>query len=411
MGFNPGGGGGIAGATDVAFSGLQDNQVLTYDSPSSKWQNQAGVSSGGEVNGTAYVTVAASTEPTTVKNAADYVCDNTADQVQINAALASVGTESVSGNAKGNNGGMVVLIGRQFTISGPVLLPSQTELVGAYGKSGTWLSCAGSYAPGENGGMVELATLNTQYTVIRDLGLDGNSVNVCGVRHEMSTGQEYDGYHVAKNMYIWNVGRHGIYSLNQSGGRLRGNMYSQMRILNPGGYGVYSESPDSFYEMIDVGSAGTAIGGKNGHGFFCGHSNNRYVNCKAWFSDGDGFHITGGRDNQLTACESQDNERHGYYINSGRTTLSSCCADSNSHDGSGGAGIGDGFYVSGGGTNIHGSSTDKNESGRGRQQRYGVNIVGSPPVIINVTTWGNATAPSNGSGATGSVVNVIDTAV
>jgi len=40
MGFNPSGAGGIAGASDVAFSTLQNDQVLTYDTPSAKWQNQ-----------------------------------------------------------------------------------------------------------------------------------------------------------------------------------------------------------------------------------------------------------------------------------------------------------------------------------------------------------------------------------
>jgi len=40
MGFNPGGGGAISAATDVAFNSVQDDQVLTYDAGSSKWQNQ-----------------------------------------------------------------------------------------------------------------------------------------------------------------------------------------------------------------------------------------------------------------------------------------------------------------------------------------------------------------------------------
>jgi len=46
MGFNPGGSGGIAGASDVALSGVQDNEVLTYDSASSKWQNDESSPSG-----------------------------------------------------------------------------------------------------------------------------------------------------------------------------------------------------------------------------------------------------------------------------------------------------------------------------------------------------------------------------
>lgn len=39
MAFNPGGGGGIASATDIAFSSLQNNQTLIYNTASSKWLN------------------------------------------------------------------------------------------------------------------------------------------------------------------------------------------------------------------------------------------------------------------------------------------------------------------------------------------------------------------------------------
>lgn len=39
MGFNPGGNGGIYGASDVAFSNPSDEQALTYDSATQKWSN------------------------------------------------------------------------------------------------------------------------------------------------------------------------------------------------------------------------------------------------------------------------------------------------------------------------------------------------------------------------------------
>lgn len=44
MAFNSGGGGGIAQASDVALSGVANNQVLAYDGTSVKWtnKNQAG---------------------------------------------------------------------------------------------------------------------------------------------------------------------------------------------------------------------------------------------------------------------------------------------------------------------------------------------------------------------------------
>lgn len=54
MAFNPGpgggGGGSIAGSSDVSLSSLQNDQVLTYDSGSSKWENKALPASGGGVN-------------------------------------------------------------------------------------------------------------------------------------------------------------------------------------------------------------------------------------------------------------------------------------------------------------------------------------------------------------------------
>lgn len=50
MGFSPPGGGGggsgsIAGASDVTLNSLQNDQVLTYDSDSAKWENQDNIGS------------------------------------------------------------------------------------------------------------------------------------------------------------------------------------------------------------------------------------------------------------------------------------------------------------------------------------------------------------------------------
>lgn len=401
MGFNPGASG-VGGASDVALNNKQDNEVLTYDSAVDKWRNLP-IPSGGISFGSRTLIVAANDETTEVKAAADYVCDGTSDQTEINAALAAVGSETLS---KGGNGGVVYLVGRRFNVDGPVLVPSQTTLAGAYGKQGTWIYQSGAYAPGAAGGLIECATVDTQYIEVRDLGLHGNNASVCGVYLYTATGQEFDSFHVVKDLYIWNVGQHGLRVQNGSGGRLRGNHFSEIRIINPGVHGVYSQCPDSFYERIDVGSAGS-------HGFNCEHSNNRYVNCKAWYSDGSGFYITTGRDNQFSACEAQDNQFHGFHIGSPRNTLTSCCADSNSYDGSPsgsmtGDNLYDGFYIAGRGTNLHGSASDKNESSRGVRQRYGVNLSGSPVgVIVNVTATSNhATAVQGGAGGAGSVVNV-----
>lgn len=340
-------------------------------------------------------TVAGSGESAEVKAAADYVCDGTDDHVQINAALAAVGAETIG---RGSNGGKVILVGRSFSIGGAIKGQTQTRLTSAYGQFGTRILAQASLAPGAAGGMIELATENTQYFQVDNLWLDGAGRSVAGLYWAVGTGQEYDSYCVAKDLYIWNVGQAGLRIRNLSGGRTRGNHFSGIRIINAGTYGVWSESPDSFYERIDSGSAGS-------HGFYAAHANNRYVNCKAWFSDGHGFYVVTGRDNQFSACESQDNEQHGWYIGSARNVLSACIADSNSHGG--GAGNYDGFFVAGAGTVLQGQANDKNEGSRGLQQGYGVRLSGSPKgVNIQVATGAHVHGALTGAAGSGSTVNV-----
>jgi len=343
--------------------------------------------------------IAGSGESTAFKDAVvaggGYACDGTADQVQINAALAAVGSETIS---RGGNGGKVILVGRNFGINDQILGPTQTILDSAYGKYATRVSADTGMPTGTNVGMIALATTNTQYFGVRGLTLDGNGRSVNGVFFNVGTGQEYDSFCTAEDLYIWNVGQAGLYTLNNSGGRLRGNMYQHIRIINAGTYGVWIASPDSFYHEIDTGSSGS-------HGWNIAHANNRITNSKAWYSDGSGFNLTtAGRDNQLAACESQDNQFHGYSIQGRSQMLSSCVADSNSYDGSPStAPTGKsyhGFYVAGNYANIHGSATDKNEGSRGLRQQYGVYVAsGLSGIIANVTTFQNEQGALGGPGA------------
>lgn len=349
-------------------------------------------------------TVAASGESSEVKAACDYVCDGTADEVQINAALAAVGTQTIS---RGGNGGTVILIGRQFTIAAPILIPSQTKLTSAYGRQATRVVAHSSMTTGLTVGMVQVATSNTQYAEVEELLLDGAGYNVCGVYYGVGTGQEYDAFLSARKLYIWNVGYDGLFVENLSGGRCRGNHFSDIRVINAGQYGVHVKGPDSFYERIDCGSSGS-------HGFYIEHANNRFVSCKSWYSDGSGFYTTtASRDNQFSACESQDNQQHGYHVQGSKNSFSSCCADSNSYDGSPSGSITGrsyyGFNILGNYTNAHGTSSDKNESSRGLRQVYGVYIGSGVTCICNVTTFQNYTGSLSNNGSGSSIVNVVGT--
>lgn len=348
-----------------------------------------------------YTVVAAADAPQEVKNNTPFVCDGTSDQDVINAAINSVAGTDIN---KEFNGGTVCLVGRAFYIDGPVLLQSQTEIFGSGGSKSTYLVNKG-YAGGLKSGMIQLANSDVQYTTIHDLGFEGNGVDCTGIYLSNGLAQEWDANHIVRDVALWSTGGHGI-RLEQDKDpsarqyRTRGNMLMRIRVINAGASGLYIECPDSFFEQISCGSSG-------GHGFEVLHSNNRFVNCKAWYSDGDGFHLDHGRDNQLAACESQDNMNHGYMVGTARTTLAACVADSNGY-----GGTGDGYHVEGNGFNIQGCATDKNEGNRGLNQRYGIYLESWVDGIANITTWHNAVAPGNehalnpGSNV---ICNVIDT--
>lgn len=347
-------------------------------------------------------TVAGAGESASVKAACDYVCTGTNDHTVINTALNSVGVTTLN---KGGNGGTVVLVGRNFNIAGSVRIPSQTQLVGAYGKSGTWLTRSGGWSPGVATGMIELYDEDTQYTSIRHLGLNGGGASVTGIYLHNDRAQEFDAFHTVNDVYIFAVGGDGLATIltNVNGnGRMRGGHFSQIRVINCGRYAYYIASNDGFYDRCDTGSAGS-------HGFYVTNGNNRIVNSKAWYSDGSGFYISGVR-TQLAACESQDNLMHGYYLAGAQTNVTGCTADSNSYaGGSTGGNLYDGFNIAAH-TIVQGCTAyDKNEGGRGLRQRYGYNITNSSAkVIVDGLAWQNVTGPLNGSGAAGSAVRVVN---
>lgn len=341
--------------------------------------------------------VAAAGETQEVKDGADYVCDGTGDEVEINAALTAVASETIGYST---NGGKVILIGRQFSVAGPILMRTQTELIGAYGAMGTFIQNNASYQPAAAAaGLVSLSTTNTQYVTVRDLGfrrLSGNTYSGSAIYFNVAAGQEWDAFLRIEDCFIYGVGQDGIRLVNNSGGRLRGNMVRNVRILQVGGYGVYVECPDTFFESVDVGDATL-------DGFRIVGSNNHFSNCKAWYCNQNGFYLTGGRDNVLTTCSAQDNEVHGFRVGSPRTIMSACIADTNARP-SGVTGVG--FYVEATGFNIQGSASDRNE-GAVLYQTYGVQFVNTPKGIANIITYQNKTGSSTGATAAGSVINII----
>lgn len=337
------------------------------------------------------VFVAANNAPDVIKNSADYVCDGTSDQTEINQALASLG----------DVGGLVQLSAGTFNITGAIAMRRRTTLFGK-GRS-TMLKASGAWAAYDGaaqGAVIEPLNNGIDKTTVGFLAIDGNrwqNTDVLGIYYNITDNSNFDegpdASHTFVDLYIHETRRHGIYL---DGSRNRANRADRIRIYNVGeegvteAHGFYLDCPDSFYNLCESGSS-------SGHGFFVNSSNNRFTNCKAWFADLNGWQISKPR-NQFAACESQDNEQHGFYIGSGPNSLVSCHADSNSWNPASNTSSFDGFHIPWGSRIqlVGCSAYDKNESGRGNWQRYGF-YVGSSAQHIQII----GTAADNVSGSTG----------
>lgn len=348
-------------------------------------------------------TVASSDETQAVKDLADYVCDGVADEVQINAALADVSSNTLG---YGTQGGKVVLIGRKFTVAGPILMRTQTELVGAYGKYATRVYGHSSYTAGAGHGLIELFADSTQYCTVRDIGLNGSTSNVSGIYYFINTIAEWDSSLVVKDLHIMKTGQHGVHFVNSSGGKLRGNLTDGLTIIDAGKSGVYADCPDSDWSNIQIGSSIEA-------GFVLNKPNNRLTQIKSWYSaTGPGFLIQNGRgDNALSACEAQDNFGHGFQVTSSRNNISGCNADSNGYSRTVGTSTGSGFFCSANGNVFTGTANEKNEDSRqtsaGGQQRYILEVTGAPKIVAKLSGTGNVGNVLNGTAGTGSDITVV----
>lgn len=126
-----------------------------------------GVASTNIVRSTSYV-VAANDAPQHVRAQADYVCDGTADDVEIQAAITALPT----------NGGTVHLSQGTFNIATNLLVKSYTILEGEGDTTVIVQNVAANYDPINSGNYP--ASGNGDYTVLRNFKLDGKRATVTG---------------------------------------------------------------------------------------------------------------------------------------------------------------------------------------------------------------------------------------
>lgn len=440
MGFNNGGGGGssLSGSNDVALNNPLNDDVLAFDTTTSKWKNATIPSGGGSLKGgnvVAHKVVASATATSTQKAAADYVCDGVNDETEINQAISDVSSLYGTMSNSSGNAGIVQLVGTNFVIgnsrtdnSGSIKLRQNVTLRGA-GMFKTWIKAHSSFvtyspslAPDANpasgagtatsnsaAGMIELFDNNVQYANLEDILLFGNAsggARVMGIKQDWSNGGTVSVLHSDKGCHTSRVmiqqpASHGV--ANYGGGSTAPNravQYEDIRVMDAGGtvdanaHGYYTTGADHVWMRCTAGSSAA-------HGWYIGGSNNHFTDCTSWFggslastsngstssANGCGFWLAGARCTFI-GCTAQDNFGHGFLIKNGQNVLSSVISDSNGYSRVTGTASGSGFYIIGGNNTITGSAFDKAEGSRDVFMDYGIRFGDSTlqGLIIDLVT-------------------------
>lgn len=283
-----------------------------------------------------YVLVASNDMPTAVKDAADYVCDGTADDVQINSAIddaSALTTRDASNPAGATQKGRVLLTGGRFNIAATIGMRTACTLQGQGRLTEVRAVGMGSAH------MIGLRNVDDHLTVVSDLWLNGNFASGGtgdAINYDMTASGNTSTYpdtnpdsnHHIDNILITahsNGTRNGI-NLHATGtANNRGNMVTRIQIRDCGGNGIwYSSASDSYIGFTHVGGCGDS-----GHRIEGG--NTKLQSVKSFFCDVAGFTFGSGR-HVVSGLEAQDNVV-GVDISSSNFTGSGFCIDTSSTTG------------------------------------------------------------------------------
>jgi len=231
------------------------------------------------------IVVASATAPDAIKDAADYVCDGTADEVQINAAIAALTATPNTITASMTGGGEVRLIGRFVTSAPIVCTTDQVTLSGIHWH--TVIEPAAGFVG----------------TEIIDFNRDANNRN------------NYFGR--IKNLRIYGVDR-----LNASSAAINGVDFT---VANGNVDGLI------VHGMTGVGAIHRAFSGDTA-------DQTNWTSCHFYGNDSHGFLATGAYDNRMHMCEAETNGGSGFKFEGGAWSVSNCMAWVN---------LAYGFHVSG----------------------------------------------------------------
>lgn len=270
------------------------------------------------INGeTFYRLVASSTASTNVKNKADFVCDGTDDQVQIQAAVDAAFAEG---------GGIVQLTSGTFQTTAPITLHPLVSLVGPHGDQimnpGQFTSAASikPQATFTGGAVIVLldqtgggyASTSSEQR-ISSLTIDG-SASAAGV-HGIQGGGAITSVTI-KDVTIRQVTGKGIYTFFQNSSQPFSWTFEGVLVDNSAaeGFHLINHTDFTMLDCISIGAGAT--------GYLISNApNSRMIGCRAEWSDANGIYLTGnfgtgqGSGGMLiNACSTDRNAFNGIII-------------------------------------------------------------------------------------------------
>lgn len=221
---------------------------------------------------------------------ADYLCDGTDDQAEINSAI----------NALPSTGGKIVLLEGTYNISGQINMNKDNVTIEGLGV------CTVLKRMGTNFDIIRINQKN--HCTVRDLCIDGNHANYAGSGNEYS-GQHGIGIELSQHCTVANVYIHDEYIGMADWGECHQTTFKNNVIKNCDAYGIALYlSQDSLVSDNYIDSVGIGIG-MNWYCRRCMINNNHIINPSAmgiWTSDSivnsifEGNTVNKGNDTQNT---------------------------------------------------------------------------------------------------------------
>ncbi len=276
--------------TDAVITAPSNNEILQYNG--SNWINAT--NSGASLRASTII-VAASTSLDTAS--ADYICDGTDDDVQINAALNEASTAP--------GGGRVLLMEGIYYCSAQIRIATNNLILEGQGPEATIIRRGFNYTISGTEGLIyvrKYTAVDVAYISILNLSLDGNKGAFTSANNNNIRYNEFD-YCIMQNVIARNSSGAGIYTDDTGTPQETWSLFADSECSDNGGIGM----------TLAAGSDYTTI------------RSMRFLR-----NTSDGLFVAGGAENCLIInCYAQGNLVDGFEFAGDNNTASNCMAELN----------------------------------------------------------------------------------